>query len=192
MYSEIVPGRLWAGSINSVKPENMRALTDKGLVCVVSCLPIGQVGAFPPEVIEPKPKAHHILTCWDDEVVEPKRIDYAIHLNVPTLIHCNAGQNRSTCIAACWLLKHDGWLTHPSTTWQEALVAVTLKRRELLGREPKVYDEMRENVRRYAEWLRARTASPTGRLRHSEPAMQNVPIKSELGSRIKKAFRGSE
>ncbi len=154
VYSEISTGRLWSGPIKSVKPENLRPLMDKGLVCIVSCLPIGQVGAFPPEMIEPKPKAHHILTCWDEEPVEPERIDYAIHLDVPTLIHCNAGQNRSSALAACWLLKHDGWLTHPSTTWKDALDYVILRRRELLGREPKIYDEMRQNVRRYAAWLK--------------------------------------
>jgi hypothetical protein len=153
-YSEIVKDRLWAGPISSVKPENLRPLMDQGLVCIVSCLPIGSVGAFAPEVIEPKPKAHHLLCCWDDEELEPERIDYAIHLNVPTLIHCNAGQNRSTTLATCWLLKHDGWATHPSVSAGDALDLVIRERTKRLRREPRVYDEMRENIRRYAEWLR--------------------------------------
>jgi hypothetical protein len=153
MYSEIVKGRLWAGPIRCLKKETLTELIEKGVVCVVSCLPIGQVGAFAIDSVSPKPKAHHVLVTWDDEVVDPERIDYAIHLNVPTLIHCNAGENRSTTLAACWLLKHDGWHSHPSTTWEEALDYVVLRRRETLRREPRVYDEMRRNIQRYAAWL---------------------------------------
>lgn len=154
MYSEIVKGRLWSGPITCLHKPVLSELIDKGVVCVISCMPIGQVGAFAIDSIAVKPKAHHVLVTWDDEVVEPERIDYAIHLDVPTLIHCNAGENRSSALAACWLLKHDGWHTHPSTTADDALDYVRLRRHETLHRPPRIDDAMIENVRRYSQWLR--------------------------------------
>lgn len=199
MYSEIVKERLWSGSIRCLQKPTLTELVDKGVVCVVSCMPIGQVGAFAIDAVTPKPKAHRLIVMWDDEVLEPERIDYAIDLNVPTLIHCNAGENRSTTMAACWLLKH--------TTMQTATGALDFVERARardLRRAPRVYDEMRKNVERYAEWLTpprtaeeiiaeaeeiVRTSSPTGWLHSSEPNLQNIPIRTELGTQIKEAFR---
>jgi hypothetical protein len=157
--SEILPRRLWAGPVQSVSPENLRELIDHGLVCVLSILPVGNFG-FPLDRIDPKPKAHQILVTWDDEDLDPERIDYAIRIDKPTLVHCNSGQNRSTALAACWLLKHDKWLTHPSINLGDATAAVVdivvRARAKTLGAEPRLHAKMIENVVRYAEWLKPR------------------------------------
>jgi hypothetical protein len=183
--TEIVKGKLWSGPVQSIMPENLRRVLDQGVVCIVSVLPIGQVG-FPVDRIEPRPKAHHVLVAWDDDELDPQRIDYAIHLNVPTLIHCNAGENRSTTLAACWLLKHIS-----GHSWASALELVMQAREQELGRPPRVHDQMRQNVERYAAWLEPiQLTSPTGRMHNSEPRLQNIPPpKTELGTQIKDALR---
>ena len=156
--SEIIRGRLWAGPMQSIISENLKELIDYGLVCVLSILPVGNFG-FPLDRIDPKPKAHRVLVTWDDEDLDPERIDYAVHLNVQTLVHCNLGQNRSTALAACWLLKHEGWITHPSINLGDATAAVVdivvRARAKTLGAEPRLHAKMIENVVRYAEWLKS-------------------------------------
>ena len=165
-YTEILEGRLWVGSIRSVAfRENLRELKDSGLKCVLSVLPIGKIGGWSPCQMEERVEAHRILFSWDDTELEPVWIERAIDLDVPTLIHCNSGKNRSTAIAACWLLRHHSSL-FKSTLWtDEAIEMVKSARDKTRGTPADIYPEMRENVKRYWHWLVRRAVAAVKRAR---------------------------
>ena len=141
-YCEIVPGKLWAGNIRSI--QNIPAAAR----CVLSILPIGNR-----DIEETARKLrsvisieHRILITGDFDSLPPLHIRHALRPEVPILIHCNAGYNRSTALAACWLLEFGGF-TDP---WA-ALQAVAGKRQADLGEPLKIFDAMEGNVERYAK-----------------------------------------
>lgn len=150
--SAILDGLLWSGPHQTVvTPDYLTRLVAQGLECIISILPVGNPG-FPVDRIRPIPNAHRILTCMDDETVDPQRIHWLIDLPVPTLIHCNAGQNRSSMVAACWIIHHRGMDA------DTALMKVIAKRSAVLGHEPRITPVMRENVHAYAKWFQAESA----------------------------------
>ena len=156
----ITPG-LWAGSYGSLQS------LDKfeELEVVVSILPIGtrpadmsasDVRGHLDHFARWKGRklAHRVLVMSDvDALIPPEHIAHALGDNRPTLIHCNAGQNRSTAMAACWLLLHRGH--HWETDGQRVLAYVSRQRQADLGNPPRVYAQMEANVSRFAEWLKA-------------------------------------
>jgi len=150
LSTELIEGKLWAGSRHAVENgQHFRGLLEKGMVCTVSILPIGSPGAWPLESsFRYKPPAMRVLIMGDHEEIPPTLIDHAVSMDAPTLIHCNVGQNRSTAIAACWLLKH-GHYDDDEIAWQY----VVGRRTRDIGASPRVSKEMRQNVATYREWL---------------------------------------
>jgi hypothetical protein len=162
--TRIVTG-LWAGP--------WRSLSELGKLqqveVVVSCLPIGTRACDRSaeeirgklahiERWEPGRKIlHRILVTSDtDRSIPPEHIRHALdQTHLPTLIHCNAGQNRSTMLAACWLLLHRRPIGGEAGTAAEALAFVSRARAAKLGKVPNVYPEMRATVERFADWLGA-------------------------------------
>jgi hypothetical protein len=114
--------------------------------CIISVLPVGHPG-FPVDKVLPVPNAHRILNCLDNDPVEPIRIHWLIDLPVPTLVHCNVGQNRSSMVSSCWLV------LHKKMDAESALRTVSAKRTATLGHEPRISEVMRQNVHTYATWL---------------------------------------
>lgn len=154
MVTEIVPQKLWSCAHNDIhQPHVVEKLINNGLRCIISILPAGRCNIWD---INPKPDVHRVLVCLDDEYVSPVRIDYAVNLHVPTLIHCNAGKNRSTAVAACWLIKHCIFVYGDdlSAVPDRAIGWVVDRRTEALGWPPKISDVMRFNVKKYFKWLR--------------------------------------
>ncbi len=141
-YSEIVESRLWAGNLESVRSDI------PGVQCVLSIFPV----ATSTEDIRYSinGKKHHILVAGDYNRIPPADIDSALDSDLPMLIHCNAGQNRSTALATCWLLRHGGF-----TDAAFASAVVLLKRAEDLGIPPRMTDVMWANIEEYAIYLSA-------------------------------------
>lgn len=161
--SRIVTG-LWAGPWRTL--DELGEL--KQVEVVVSCLPIG-TRACDRSAEDIRGKLAHVerwnpgrkilhrilVTSDTDQSIQPEHIRHALdQTHLPTLIHCNAGQNRSTMLAACWLLLHGRPIERPMTKGLDALNMVARIRARTLGHTPKVYPEMQENVMRFAAWLR--------------------------------------
>jgi len=165
-YSTIVSGWLYSGPYTSWLNE-WPGLHAAGVKSVISIVPIASPGIFKadPRSVIPRPLIHKVLFAWDDTVLAPDQIDVVIsHPNTlssqgpvfSTFIHCNSGENRSTALAACWLLRHTsvGGLRHEAA--EQAISRVYDARTETLGRPPKLHDVMRANVAAYASWLQSR------------------------------------
>ena len=153
LATELVEGKLWAGSRRAVENgQYFRGLLEKGVTNVVTILPIGAPGAWPLETsFRFKPQSLRVLIMGDREEIPPQMIDSAIGAigsPVPTLIHCNVGQNRSTAVAACWMLRHGHAAAETVLDHVMGLRAVDI------GALPRVSPEMRKNVENYAEWLK--------------------------------------
>jgi len=161
--SKIVTG-LWAGPWRSL--DELDEL--KQVEVVVSCLPIG-TRACDRSAEDIRGKLAHVkrwnpgrelrhrilVTSDTDASIPPEHIRHVLdQTHVPTLIHCNAGQNRSTMLAACWLLLHRRPIEQPVIEGLDALNFVGRIRARDLGRPPKLYPEMQENVMRFAAWLK--------------------------------------
>ncbi len=148
----IAPG-LWAGPFGSL--QELDELED--LAVVVSILPIGtrdcaESATFIRGVLDGRELLHRILVTSDtDPHIPAEHIAHVLADRRPTLIHCNAGQNRSTAMAACWLLLHQDAEPYP----RSVLRYVMDKRAEDLGRAPKVYAQMEATVIRFGAWLKA-------------------------------------
>jgi len=156
VITEVVPKRLWACAHKDIhEPHAMEKLIDQGLECVVSILPAGIYNICD---IDPKPQVHKVLVCLDNSQVSPERIEGVVSLMAPTLIHCNAGKNRSTAIAACWLIKQCSFIYdrggNTATIVNRAIDYVIEKRAATFGYLPQVTETMRHNVYKYFKWLR--------------------------------------
>ena len=146
------PCKLFAGPVACFTNGDWEELVSKrGVRCCISILPIGRPGVSRADVLDPLPRYHRILHAWDDTVLQPDVIRAVIDLEVSTFIHCNSGENRSSMLAACWLL----WHTQPALAvngekaWKEVLAS----RAKTLGHEPKTRPAMHENVKKFADYL---------------------------------------
>ena len=151
-HSVIVVGRLWSGPFQS-----LQELDDmSGLEVVVSILPIGSLPCDETahtirQRLSGRGLRHRILVTSDhDNSIPCEHIADVTRDPAPTLIHCNAGQNRSTMLAACWLL-HRG----TDDNAEDALYRVSSARESELGFPPKVYPSMAATVARFEGYLKA-------------------------------------
>jgi protein-tyrosine phosphatase len=147
--STIVPGLLWSGSRRVVE----HPIPDL-IEVIVSCLPIGRVPCHDSahsirETIGDR--LHRIVVCGDHDPLPPEYIAHAldnhdatVRGSRPTLIHCNAGVNRSSTMAACWLVLHQG---HTAARAIEQVINTRP--------EAEMSEAMRDNVVRVAQWCRA-------------------------------------
>jgi hypothetical protein len=143
----MVHGKLWAGGREAVENQDFLAkLLSRGVRVVVSILPVGGLNIA---YLRPKPPLWKLLIAEDNEELDPQYIDLAINLPAPTLIHCNAGQNRSTALAACWMMRHVVSSEDPGAIMKRAI----MMRARDLGGQPRVFGEMHGNVASYGEWL---------------------------------------
>lgn len=135
-------------------------LWELGVRDLTSIVPVARVGVFQADhpSLSPRPLLHRVFFSWDDTVWDdPLRVDLAINGCRPIFIHCNSGQNRSTALAACRVLRDmyagggEPCLTEPP--FDVALTDVIGARQETLGHPPKVYPEMFRNVQRYSDWF---------------------------------------
>jgi hypothetical protein len=155
--TEYVPGRLWSSGWRPVSDQDaLRVLYGRGVECITTVTPIGQRCVWHIDGIEPMPKYQRVLYCWDQSPLLPEQIDATVNLDVPTLIHCNAGKNRSTAIAICWLLRHvvdpEQYGTEESV--QQIIDDAIALRSKTIEQPELVSDVMVENVKKYAQWLR--------------------------------------
>jgi len=146
-YSTLVDGRLWSGPKSSV--DHIPELKNLGLEVLISVFPISHWACDKTARLVRENLhgvRHRIVIAHDHDVLPPEYIDHAITTNAPTLIHCNAGENRSTAMACCWLIKHEGWKA------DKALEYVLRERCLALGHEPRLFDPMRHNVYAYGRF----------------------------------------
>lgn len=159
--SEIVLG-LWAGPYQALHEiEEM-----KGLETIISILPLGRercnvtaraIRAY--LALEGFTGEHRILVMDDDEPqLGNASILHCLKNSGPMLIHCNGGRNRSSMLAACWLILMRSRSGPPHTTPDEALEFVKQRRlpqfKEGPGREFYQDPNMIQTVHRFAKWLK--------------------------------------
>ena len=126
----------------------------------MSVLPIGtqpcdQTATFIRGVLGGRGLRHRVLVTSDtDPHIPNEHIAHVLGDPAPTLIHCNAGQNRSTAMAACWLLMHRDVGPDP----QFVLRYVKHRREADLGNWPRVYAQMEATVIRFGKFLEGRGA----------------------------------
>ncbi|HEU01423.1 hypothetical protein LCGC14_0273270 [marine sediment metagenome] len=153
----IVEGLLWAGSVRSLDLCTLLDLQEQGLRRVISVLPIGnrpcdQSAEFIRQLLARLKLQHRIVVSADDAALPPDYVAHALGDDLaPTLIHCNAGQNRSTALAACWLIHHRigaGTLLDAA----RALSCIMEQRARDLGAVPRLWPAMQANVEAFAAW----------------------------------------
>lgn len=147
----LVPNLLWAcgwaelpALVDAVDPE-----------CIVSVLPIGSkdpttTARYIRGRIAGRAR-HRIVVAHDHDPLPPEYVDHALSFDGSTIVHCNAGANRSVALAACWRLRHD-------CPDRRDLDPDAVIDHVIAVRRGRVTDEMRENVRAYAGWLRMKGA----------------------------------
>lgn len=146
--TELVPGLLWAGGLEAI------AVTPTSVVKIITVLHTS-AGAMNYSVV------HCWLRATNDEVLSPAQIEAAVAGKVPTLVHCQLGQNRSTAIAICWLRRNlhvvgDVKLGNLDDTIRWVVEERTRDLKHLGRAAAELSPAMRDNVNRYEEWLRTK------------------------------------
>lgn len=149
-FSTLVDGRLWSGPKSAI--DHVPELKQLGLEVIISVFPISHFACDKTARLVRENLhglKHRIVIAHDHDPLPSEYIDHALSTNAPTLIHCNAGENRSTAMACCWLIKHEGWGVN------QAIDHVVRERYKVLGHEPRFFDTMRHNVYAYGRFHNA-------------------------------------
>jgi len=158
VHASLIVSGLWAGPYRSLEEIDQM----EGLQTIISILPIAQIpcdgsaATIRQWLARTAPHIRHrILVTSDTEPnLSPEYISHVVSFaKVPTLIHCNGGRNRSSMLAACWLLFY-----RKAASPEQALEIVKTQRlpqfKEAPGRRFYLDPAMIQTVHRFAAWLK--------------------------------------